>query len=259
MDMRDTTYRFNAVKESFERWRDEVRPGTDDLAHSSFLRAIRHEDNGPKVPARAPQSVSEVLPLLHCVPQVEAGARLVGSVPYRTNSRDRGGFVQRLDLEPGGLILAARVDIRLAHDPNTVFGRAEGGALRVFEDHAGLKFSFTSRRWDPLTDLAFFLVDRRSWAECSLGFYPLKEFWQVAQSPKEIDLRIFRRVEVFEISVLSYAAWPSRVCIARKEQEAKTTQSDRRDGRYAAEAVRCWGARQPAERRTAGVVTCEPR
>lgn len=216
-----------AVVDSFNAWRARYRPTTREeqyrfengLANSSFLRRLR-EDRYSQVPDRWSQPAREVLPLLHCVPAVDADLRLRGQAAvYGSTSRDKGGFVKRI--APGAIALAKTVHALLSHDDDTAFASTADGSLRFAADRTGLSFEVKPRRHDAMANLAFWLVKQRGWTQCSFGGWIQQDEWVLAQTPNQIDVQIIRRLEVQEISILTFGAFPeARVRIVRQESES---------------------------------------
>lgn len=217
-----------AAVQSFNEWRDRYRPQTREeewrfrngLVHSSFLRHLRGEDYPHLESARDPQPLCEVLPLLHRVYPPAPDLRLRGrAVVFGRDSRDRGGFRKRI--LPGAVRLIATVRALLAHDDNAVFASTDDGSLQFTEDRTGLSFVVTPRRYDAMSHLAVWLVQRRAWSGCSFGGWIQQDEWILAQSPQEIDTQVIRAVAVEEISVVTHGAFPAATVAISREPAAE--------------------------------------
>jgi HK97 family phage prohead protease len=205
------------VVASLHRWRDNLRPKSREewyrlengWANSSLLRRMRGEDYAPApIPSRISEPTSAVLHFRQCVFPAGRDVTLQGlAAPYGTCSRDRGGFVQKI--LPGAIRTPGPVRALLNHNDQAVFATTADGSLSLVQAAEGLRFCAKSPRGNSFFDLAVWLVQHRGWIECSTGYDALEDYWVLAQTPTQIDERVITRMNVREVSILSFAAFPS--------------------------------------------------
>lgn len=132
---------------------------------------------------------------------------LVGyAAVFSSESHDLGGF--RETIAPGAFARSLRegADVRALrdHDPSKVLGRSASGTLRVHEDANGLRSEIDL----PDTELGretAELVRRGDLDGMSFGFTTEEERWEERQDG---PLRELVDVEVFDVSVVSFPAYP---------------------------------------------------
>jgi len=121
-------------------------------------------------------------------------------------SEEMWGFREKI--EPGAFaetIKKADVRALFNHDPNFVLGRNKSGTLSLSEDDQGL---FT-KIWPPNTalvnDLVLTPMKRGDISQMSFGFKVLGQRWETIEG---IDVRIITEVELFDVSVVTFPAYP---------------------------------------------------
>jgi hypothetical protein len=120
------------------------------------------------------------------------------------------------------------------HDSNFVLGRNKAGTLILEEDGKGLKVTIKppDTRWakDLLVS-----VKRGDISQMSFGFVCEKDSWSYDDS---VDVRELHKVKLFDVSLVTYPAYPATECDvrsivasrqaerdeARKQQEQEATQ-----------------------------------
>ena len=136
-------------------------------------------------------------------------------------SEDLGGF--REQIAPGAFSKSLGEDIRALfnHDRNFVIGRNKSKTLRLEEDARGLRVEI-----DPpdTTDARDLLVKmkRGDVTGMSFGFRTMEDHWD------EVDGKVVRtliEVRVFDVSVVTYPAYPQADAAVRSLEEwrAKST------------------------------------
>jgi len=109
-------------------------------------------------------------------------------------------------------------DIRslINHDPSQVLGRNTAGTLRLHEDSKGLVFEVDSPDTSFARDLEV-SVDRGDINQSSFGFRVLKESWEFVESGP--DIRTLEEVELFDVSILTFPAYPQTSAQVRQRME----------------------------------------
>lgn len=105
------------------------------------------------------------------------------------------------------------------HDENFVLGRLKAGTLRLSEDEVGLRFDVSV----PETTWARDLVEsmrRGDVNQSSFAFQPIRQQWTKASAPGEIDTRTLQEVRLFDVSVVTYPAYPDTVASVRSSRAA---------------------------------------
>lgn len=130
-------------------------------------------------------------------------------------SEDLGGF--REQIAPGAFSKSLGEDIRALfnHDRNFVIGRNKSKTLRLEEDARGLRVEI-----DPpdTTDARDLLVKmkRGDVTGMSFGFRTMEDHWD------EVDGKVVRtliEVRVFDVSVVTYPAYPQADAAVRSLEE----------------------------------------
>jgi len=97
------------------------------------------------------------------------------------------------------------------HDSNFVLGRNKAGTLTLAEDERGLKVTIKppDTRWAK--DLLI-SVKRGDISQMSFGFVCEKDSWSYDDS---IDVRELHKVKLFDVSLVTYPAYPVTECDVR--------------------------------------------
>ena len=106
------------------------------------------------------------------------------------------------------------------HDPNLVLGRNKAGTLRLREDSRGLKYDFDPPDTAAARDVVE-LLRRGDVSQSSFGFRTLKDRWTFSDNPNEPALRELLEVELFDVSPVTFPAYPDTVVGIRSADDAK--------------------------------------
>jgi len=133
-------------------------------------------------------------------------------------SEDLGGFRERI--APGAFaqtIKSGDVRALFNHDSNIVLGRNKAGTLRLSEDSAGLSFEIDAPQTQLVRDMVLAPIERGDVSQCSFGFYTQQDKWAKRDGEWE---RTLLEVELFDVSPVTYPAYPSTDVAVRSLQEA---------------------------------------
>jgi len=138
---------------------------------------------------------------------------------FNIDSEDLGGFVERI--APGAFTnaLARPDDIRALfnHDPNMVLGRNTAGTLALSEDDTGLRYKLDLPDTQPGRDLAV-SMKRGDVSQSSFGFRVTKQSWELVNNAP--DIRTIEEAELFDVSPVTYPAYPDATVAVRSHSEA---------------------------------------
>ncbi|MBO8158836.1 MAG: HK97 family phage prohead protease [Thermosyntropha sp.] len=144
--------------------------------------------------------------------------RLVGyAAVFNTLSEDLGGFREKI--KPGAFANSIKTsDIRALwnHNPDFVLGRNKAGTLALEEDERGLRIEIVP----PDTTWAKDLVEsirRGDVDQMSFGFRTKKDEWDESD-PRNI-IRTLVEVELFDVSPVTYPAYPATSIGIRSAKE----------------------------------------
>lgn len=143
----------------------------------------------------------------------ESGPKIYGySAVFNQLSHDLGGFRERI--RPGAFANTIRVDDVRAlfnHDANYVLGRNVSGTLKLAEDEHGLIIDTTPPNAQWAKDLVE-SIKRGDIDQMSFGFRTISDDWH-----KENDevIRELIEVELYDVSIVTYPAYPQTVVHAR--------------------------------------------
>ncbi len=100
-----------------------------------------------------------------------------------------------------------KADVRALfnHDPNYVLGRNKAGTLTLGEEEKGLAFEVEPPDTQWARDLMV-SMERGDISQCSFGFRTVKDQWDETD-PKNV-IRTLLEVELFDVSVVTYPAYP---------------------------------------------------
>ncbi len=160
--------------------------------------------------------------------RVESGGdetrRIVGhAAVFESLSEDLGGFRERI--APGAFAASiAEDDIRALfnHDPNLVLGRNRSGTLRLAEDERGLAMAIDLPDTQAARDLAV-MVDRGDVSQASFGFQTISDEFQMIDGDV---VRTLSAVRLFDVSPVTFAAYPQTEVAARSLETWKAAQRD---------------------------------
>lgn len=138
---------------------------------------------------------------------------------FNKMSEDLGGF--REVIKPGTFkktIQEADIRALFNHDPNYVLGRNKSGTLRLEENSKGLKVIIDPPKTHWADDLME-SMSRGDITQMSFGFQTVKDSW-IEEEGKEL-LRELREVRLFDVSPVTYPAYPDTKVGLRKYEEYK--------------------------------------
>ncbi len=127
-----------------------------------------------------------------------------------------GEFVEQI--APGAFTDAIQQDDVRAlfnHDPNFVLGRNTAGTLRLEEDQRGLRISLDPPATSWASDLLV-SMQRGDVTQMSFGFITLDDAWETENG---IMVRTLRKVRLFDVSPVTYPAYPATEVGVRSLQE----------------------------------------
>jgi HK97 family phage prohead protease len=96
------------------------------------------------------------------------------------------------------------------HDTNFVLGRTKSGTCKLWEDDYGLAFEITPPDTQWARDLAV-SMKRGDINQCSFSFRVIRERWGTGTDDEgnAIDERTLLEVQLFDVSVVTYPAYPA--------------------------------------------------
>jgi len=133
-------------------------------------------------------------------------------------SEDLGGFRERI--APGAFaktIQSADVRALFNHNPDYVLGRNKAGTLRMSEDSKGLAIEIDPPDTQFARDLAV-SMRRGDINQMSFGFRTLSDKWAKVDGEW---LRTLLEVELFDVSPVTYPAYPQTDVAARSLEAAR--------------------------------------
>lgn len=174
----------------------------------------------------------------------EGGGRTIAGYAAVFNSEtDIGGYFREV-IAPGAFADSISADVRALfdHDSAHVLGRTKSGTLRLREDDKGLAVEIDLPDTQVARDLAA-SMERGDIDGMSFGFMVTKQEWDETQDP---PLRTIRGVELFEVSVVTFPAYPETSVALRSLDDAKK-ERDKEQARRNAEAAQRRIAARKAE------------
>lgn len=133
-------------------------------------------------------------------------------------------------IRPGAFTTTLKdADVRALfnHDPNFVLGRNKSGTLRLREDTRGLRYDFDPPATAAAKDVVE-LIRRGDVTQSSFGFRTLKDRWTFSDNPNEPALRELLEVELFDVSPVTFPAYPDTVVGVRSKEDFKAVLDDAR-------------------------------
>lgn len=159
------------------------------------------------------------------------------AIVFNSVSLNLGGF--RELVLPGATTESLKTaDVRclIDHEPCKILGRNTKGTLRLTEDDHGLKISDDLPDTSYARDLLEIMSPERQDVDgMSFGFNCLDEEW--TQTEDGIPLRRLIKIELFDVSVVTYPAYPSTEVALRSLRAHQVGDAKRR--RFEPRAV--WG------------------
>ena len=137
---------------------------------------------------------------------------------FDSPSEDLGGF--REVIAPGAFAETLKnADVRALfnHDPNAILGRSTAGTLRLGEDKAGLAIEIDPPDTQVARDLLT-SMKRGDVTQMSFGFRTVEDKWEIKDGH---DLRTLIEVELFDVSPVTFPAYPDAAVAVRGLQAFK--------------------------------------
>ncbi len=140
---------------------------------------------------------------------------------YRTETVIADFF--REQIAPGAFASAldGTDDVRALfnHDPNQILGRTKSGTLVLSETAKGLRYTVSLNPDDPQAMSVRAKIQRGDVSGSSFGFRVVKEQWEEAKTARDLPLRTILAAELFDVSPVTYPAYPQTSVTARMVQE----------------------------------------
>jgi HK97 family phage prohead protease len=141
---------------------------------------------------------------------------------FNSKSQDLGGFVEIV--RPGAFTraLTGGADVRalVNHDPNLILGRSAAGTLVLVEDERGLRVEIlppdTQAGRDTLES-----VRRGDLDGMSFAFRAIQDKWDYSDKARGTMLRELLDVDLFDVSVVAFPAYPKTDVALRSMAEAR--------------------------------------
>ena len=131
----------------------------------------------------------------------------------------------REKIAPGAFKAAIKTDDVRAlfnHDPNILLGRTTSGTLRLKEDAHGLKYEVDLPDTVAAQDVRT-LIERGDVTGSSFGFRVEEDSWDESEVKKgKLPLRTIERVSLFDVSPVTYPAYPTTSVSARSKAQTIT-------------------------------------
>lgn len=154
------------------------------------------------------------------LPKIEGYAAV-----FNSDSADMG-FIERI--KPGAFKDAiGKSDVRslFNHDPNFVLGRVKSGTLVLKEDKNGLLMTTNPPDTQLIRDMVLTPIERGDIDQQSFGFTIEKDSWDKLDT--DTPVRTIEKVrELFDVSVVTYPAYPETSVALRSLAEARGLKND---------------------------------
>lgn len=135
-------------------------------------------------------------------------------------SEDLGGFREKI--APGAFTntLKGDPDVRalVDHEPSRIVGRSKSGTLQLAEDKKGLKVEIDPADTQVGRDLVT-SMKRGDLDQMSFAFRTNKDEWEYKDNG-EPDIRTLIDVELFDVSIVTYPAYPDTTVAVRSHDKA---------------------------------------
>jgi HK97 family phage prohead protease len=191
------------------------------------------------MPPNTPQREIRIVPMDWCEIRDESdgpdGPRIVGhaAVFHRLSEPIWGMFVEQVAPGTFARAIRERQDVRalVDHDPKYLLGRTKSGTLTLSEDDVGLLAEIrppdTQAARDVMTSIKRGDID-----QMSFSFAARKDLWEAEAGPDGMDLRTLLDVDLYDVSAVTYPAYPDTDLAVRCHQAWKQRiQSSRGDPR----------------------------
>lgn len=147
--------------------------------------------------------------------------RIVGHAAVFNKDSEFMGFTERV--APGAFRSAINNDdVRalINHDPNFVLGRNRAGTLKMYEDDIGLHVEIDPPETQYAKDLLT-VMDRGDVSQMSFGFVTKTDEWDYSG---DWPVRTLKDVELFDVSIVTYPAYPDTSAAVRSMDKWKEKQ-----------------------------------
>lgn len=155
----------------------------------------------------------------------QAAMVLEGHAAVFNKVADLGWFTE--EIAPGSFrnaILNDDVRALLNHDPNFVLGRNKAGTLQMVEDEVGLKVRIQLPKTQYARDLHE-SVQRGDIDQMSFMFEATEEEW-TKKTEKKQDHRVLRGVKLYDVSVVTFPAYPETDVNVRSAEQVYREHED---------------------------------
>ena len=142
-------------------------------------------------------------------------SKLVGHAAVFNMETDLGWFREKI--APGAFTEALKGDDVRAlfnHNPDIILGRSKANTLRMWEDERGLGVEIDLPDTQQAKDLRT-SIERGDVSQMSFAFQPVVDEWDQSEEP---PLRTLKAVRLFDVSPVTYPAYPQTDVAARSYQ-----------------------------------------
>lgn len=140
---------------------------------------------------------------------------------FNSNSEDLGGFIERIDPKFFNGVLDQDVRALYNHKEDFVLGRTTSGTLQIGVDDKGLWYEYE----DPDTTFSRDLLKsmkRGDVSQSSFGFTVAEDSWE--ERGGKTYRTLLKAERLFDVSPVSFPAYPDTSVAMRKLNEIKTTE-----------------------------------
>lgn len=144
----------------------------------------------------------------------EASPMITGHAAVFDTPTDIGGFFSEVIAKGAFASAIGRDDVRALwnHDENYVLGRTPK-TLRLSEDDKGLAVEIDAPQTQLIKDMVLEPMKRGDVTQMSFAFIVTKEQWD--ESDPKNPLRTIQEVKLFDVSPVTYPAYPTTDCSVR--------------------------------------------
>jgi hypothetical protein len=149
---------------------------------------------------------------------------------FNSLSEDLGYFREKID--PGAFSETINADDVRAlknHNSDYVLGRNKSGTLTLSEDQRGLKIDIQPPDAQWARDLMV-SIDRGDIDQMSFGFQTVADRWEIVD---EKEVRTLMKVRLFDVSPVTFPAYPDTEVGLRSLEEYRKTQEEENEGNKA--------------------------
>lgn len=158
--------------------------------------------------------------------EADSGGGTISGYAAVFNQETEIGGMFREQIAPGAFDVAIQSDDVRAlfnHDPNYVLGRTTNGTLRLSSDGRGLRYDVDLDPEDPDAQRVRAKIRRGTVNGSSFGFIVEEERWQdPKKGTRDLPLRTIVRASLFDVSPVTYPAYPQTSVSARSKAQAIT-------------------------------------